>query len=46
MEGDLACGGEHTTQHTDDVLQNSTPGTYNVLTNATPIHSIKKKNEI
>ena len=31
MEGDLTWGGEHTTQHTDDVLQNWTPETYIIL---------------
>ena len=36
--------GEHATQYTDDVLQNCTPEAYIILlTNVTPIHSIKKK---
>ena len=44
MEGDLTWGVEHTVQYTDDTLQNYTPETYTILlTNATPIHSIKKK---
>ena len=46
MEGDLAWGGEHTIQCTDDVLQNCTPETYIILlSNVTPINSIKKKKE-
>ena len=41
MEGDLTWGGEHTTQYTDDVLQNCTPEIYVILlTNATPMNSI------
>ena len=41
-EGDLTLGGEHTTQHTNKVLQNCTPQTYVILlTNVTPINSIK-----
>ena len=41
MEGDLAWGGEHTIQCVN-VLQNCTPETYVILlTNATPISSIK-----
>ena len=44
MAGDLTWGGEHTTQYTDDVLQNCTPETYIILlTNVTPINSIKIK---
>ena len=44
MEGDSSQGGEHTIQYTDDVLQNCTPETYIILlTNATPIKSIKRK---
>ena len=44
MEGDLAWGGEHTIQHTDDVLQNYTPATYKILlVNVIPTNSIKKK---
>ena len=42
MEGGLTVDGEHTTQHTDDVLQNCTTEIYTILlTNVTPIHSIK-----
>ena len=42
VEGDLICNGEHTTQYTDDVLQNCTPETYIILlTDVTPINSIK-----
>ena len=37
MEGDLTWSGEHTIQHTADVLQNCTPDTYIILlTNVTP----------
>ena len=37
LGGDLAWGGERTTQCTDDVLQNHTPETYIILsTNVTP----------
>ena len=44
IEGDLTWGGEHTIQYTDDVLENCTPETYIILlTNVTPINSIKKK---
>ena len=44
MEGDLTWGGEHTIQYTDDVLQNYAPEIYIILlTNATPINSIKNK---
>ena len=43
MEGDLTWGGEHTMQYTGDVLWRCTPQTYIiVLTNATPVNSIKK----
>ena len=36
---------KHTVQYTDDVVQNCTPETYRVLvTNVTPINSIKKEN--
>ena len=35
-EGDFTWGGEHTIEHTDDVLQNCTPETYMILlTNVT-----------
>ena len=38
----LTWGGEHTVQHTDDVLQKCIPETYVILlTLVTPIHSIK-----
>ena len=41
-EGDLALGGEHMIQHTDDVLQKCTSETRVILlTNVTPINSIK-----
>ena len=44
MEGDLPWGGEHTIQHTDDVLQNHIPETDIILLiNVTPINSIKLK---
>ena len=44
-EGDLAQGGEQTVQYTDDVVQNCTSETYIILlTNVTPINSIKNKN--
>ena len=44
LEGDLTWGAEHTIQCTDDVLQNWTPETYIILlTNVTPMHSIKTK---
>ena len=44
MERDFTWAGEHTTQHTDDVLQNCTPPTYIILlTNVTPINPIRKK---
>ena len=44
MEGDLTCGGEHTIQYTDDVLQNCTLETCTILlTNVTSINSIKNK---
>ena len=47
MEGDLTWGGEHTIQHTDDVFQKYTSKTYvTVLTNVSPINSIKIKNKI
>ena len=37
IEGNLTWGGEHTTQYTDDVLQNSTPETYIIFpTNVNP----------
>ena len=46
MEGDLTWGSEHTIQYTDDVLWNYTSETCIILliTNVTPINSIKKKN--
>ena len=45
-EGNLPLGDEHTIQCTDDVLQNCTPETYIILlSNVTPINSIKKKKE-
>ena len=41
-EGDLSWGGEHTIQHTGDVLDSCTAETYIILlTNVTPINSIK-----
>ena len=44
MEGGLTLGGEHTTQYTDDVLQNCTIETYSILLiNVTPINSINTK---
>ena len=44
MEGDMTLGGEHTIQYIDDVLQICAPETYvNLLTNVTPINSIKMK---
>ena len=44
MEGDLTWGGEHTVQCIGDALQNCTSATYiTVLTNVTPINSIKKE---
>ena len=37
-----AWGGEHTIQHTDEVLRTGTPETFIIsLTNVTPIHSIE-----
>ena len=37
-EGDLIWGGDHTIQHTDDVLQDCSPETYIILlSNVTPI---------
>ena len=43
MEGDLTLGGEHTTQYTDDVLQNCIPETcINLLTNVTQVKFFKK----
>ena len=45
-EGDLPVDGEHTTQHTDGVLQSCVPETYIILlSNVTPINSIKKENK-
>ena len=42
----MTWGGEHTVQHTDDVLENCTGETYIILlTNVTPIKSIKLKNK-
>ena len=42
MQGDLAWGGEHKIQYTDDVLQNCISETDIILlTNITPIHSIR-----
>ena len=47
MEGDLTWGGEHIIQYTDNILYNSTPGTYIIsLTNVTLINSIKNKSVI
>ena len=44
-EGNLTCSDEQTIQYTDDVLQNCTPETYIILlTNVTPINSMKSKN--
>ena len=44
MGGDLTWGGEHTVQYTGDVLWNCAPETCIVLlTNVTPVNSIKKK---
>ena len=46
MEGDLARGGEHTVQYTDEVLLSRTPETYIIiLTDVTLINSIKSKNK-
>ena len=46
VEGVLTWGGEHTTQCTNDVLQNCTSETYiTLLTNVTPTNSIKKKRQ-
>ena len=43
-EGDLSWGGEHTIQHTGDVLDSCTAETYIILlTTLTPINSIKIK---
>ena len=43
-EGDLALGGEHTIQYTDDVLQNCTLETCIILpVSATPLNLIKLK---
>ena len=41
MEGDLTWGGEHTIQYTDAVLQKCSTETYIILSNVTPIYSIK-----
>ena len=47
MEGDLTLGGECTIQSTDDVLWNRTTVTYIILlTNDTPINSMKNKNKL
>lgn len=44
MKEDLTCGGEHTVECTDDVLQNFAPETsITLLTSVTLIHSIKQK---
>ena len=44
-EGDLTWGTEHTIQDTSDVLDSCTAETYIILlTNVTPINSIKVKN--
>ena len=44
-EGDLTWGAEHTIQDTGDVLDSCTAETYIILlTNVTPINSIKVKN--
>ena len=41
-ERELALGGEHTVQYTDDVFQNYTLETYIILlTNVTPINLIE-----
>ena len=41
MEGDLTWGGEHTIQHTDNVLKNCAPETYMILlTSVSPINLI------
>ena len=46
-DGDLTCGGEHTIECTDDVLQNCAPETCIILsTSATPTNSIKSKNSV
>ena len=46
MEGDLTWDSKHTIQYTGDVLQNCIPDTYIILlTNVTPINSIKNKTE-
>ena len=42
MEGDLTWGGEYKIQYTDGILQNRTPETYHLLTNVTPLNSVKK----
>lgn len=46
MSKDLTSGDEHTIQCTHDVLYNCAPETYIILTNVTPMHSIKEKNTI
>ena len=47
MDGDLTWGGGHTTQCTDDVLQNHAPETCIIsLTGVTPINSIKRKQNL
>lgn len=47
MEGVLTLDGVHTIQYIDHVPQKRTPGTYVILvTNATPIHLIKKHKKI
>ena len=47
IEGDLTYGSEHTIQYSHDVLWNYAPETYIILlTNVTPIHSIKNKIKI
>ena len=44
IEEELTWGDEHPIHDTDDVLQNCIPGTNIILlTNVTPINSIKKK---
>ena len=44
IRGDLTWGCEHIIQYTGDVLQTCTPETSIILlTNVTPIYSIKKK---
>ena len=47
MGGNLTLGGEHTVEHTDDVMQNDTPETCIIsLTRDTPINSIKTHSKV